>query len=140
MTMIYKASLAEEYSKLRKPIFKLFPEKAKEKKSFKSSLETRVSSFVMIIITVAQFPLEETYHISSAIKKITIFPHHLFPCIYGCFKGVNQEKTKKDLAKIGLKIFDSIAHAIIIPLIRLCFIIRLLAAAIIHPKIAFISF
>jgi len=132
---IYKNSLLREFSKLQEP---LFIEKPGVKKF--NSLETRISSLVSASIAIIVFPLEELYHIANITKKISVFPLHLLSCIQEYFKVQTAEEKavcKEKFINKCMKILDSAGHIVLIPFIRLIFVIRLLAAAIIHPRIAF---
>lgn len=132
--MIYKGTLENEYLKLKQP---LFPEKPGAKNF--NSLETRISSVVSAAIAIAVFPLEETFHIANTVKKLSVFPLNFIAYMHGRLKQAPEDKIKAKEVFIHKldKIKDSAAHALFIPFIRLMFVTRLLAAAILHPRIAF---
>lgn len=132
----FKRPLRDEISLIYKPAF--LPRDPKKERF--TSIVSRLSCVFGAVITVCIFPFEETYHLANTIKKITAFPFYLFSFMGHCL--VAQDINKIDNSRIILgkrwsKLIDSIAHSSLIPFIRVIFVARLLAAAILHPRIAY---
>lgn len=103
-----------------------------------SSFEKRTTCLLAALITIAVLPFEETYHLANTVKKMADFPFYIFSFVARSFGNdiVKLQASKQRLFGRGNKLFNAAASVICMPIIRSIVVVRLLAAAMLDPRIA----
>lgn len=102
------------------------------------SLKSRISCLIGVVFCAVRFPIDETCQLVIILKKTVDLSLQFFSLVqirYADNSSKHLETVKRNFSVKCVKLCDHLALALLIPFSRFVLMIRLIAGAILHPKI-----